>query len=395
MLEEKIKEIIGSERSFNAESLCPHFSICNGCALQNLPSAEQIKKKQLELADLFKSHSQLVPNLWLPPLTGPIWHYRHKARLGVRYVKKKDTVLVGFREKQNSRFLAEIETCKILPKKMSDLILPLRNLIQSLSIYNKIAQIEVAVGGQDQIALIFRHLAPLNMQDLKILTFFAEKYKVDCYLQPKGMSTVHKIWPENTPERLTYFVKKYGLSYDFHPCDFTQINPDINQKMITLALELLALSNNDVVLDLFCGLGNFSLPMALYAKQVIGLEGDKNMVMRAKENAIKNKVTNVDFFMQDLFRADLSEFILNLGKENVFTKVLLDPPRSGAEAILPVLSILGIHKIVYISCNPITLARDSAILVKKYGYRLVKAGIMDMFPHTQHIESIAVFEKDD
>jgi 23S rRNA (uracil1939-C5)-methyltransferase len=364
---------------------CVHFLTCGGCAQQHISHNAQLEAKQQSLLEQLQHFGQVQPKNILPPLTGPIWGYRTKARLGVKYVIKKEKVLVGFRERQKA-YLADIDSCEVLHPKAGQLISALKTFIQTLDCYQTIAQIEVAVGNE-QLALIFRNLEPLSATDEQSLIHFAQQHTFDLYLQPAGPESVTKIHPADDNPRLFYSLPDYNLKLTFHPNDFTQINPELNRSMINQAINLLQLQPEDQILDLFCGLGNFTLPMATIAKSVIGIEGSEAMVERGYENAKLNNITNVNFMAADL-TTDQSSAIW--AQQN-YTKVLLDPPRSGAAEVLPLVSNLGAEMILYVSCNPATLARDSGILCRQYGYSLEYVGIMDMFPHTMHVETMALF----
>lgn len=366
---------------------CAHFLTCGGCAQQHISTEAQLAAKQQSVLELLQHFGQVQPENILPPLTGPIWGYRNKARLGVRYVIKKDKVLVGFREK-NSNYLADIDACTILHPKIGNLITPLKGLITTLEAFREIAQIEVAVG-DERMALIFRNMLELNAADLQKLIDFATLHDFDLYLQPGRPESIYKVWPQDNVQRLHYKLPAYNLELAFYPLDFTQINPQLNNKMIAQAIELLNLNSNDHVLDLFCGLGNFTLAMATIAANVVGVEGSTEMVQRGYENAQRNNVTNVQFHAADLFKDHTAA---EWAQQN-YTKVLLDPPRTGAQEILPLLAGLGVDMILYVSCNPATLARDSGILCQQYGYKLTHLGIMDMFPHTLHVETMALFSR--
>lgn len=366
---------------------CDHFLECGGCALQHLQASAQLASKQAAWLEQLLHFGQVEPENILPPLTGPQYHYRHKARLGVRYVSKKQKVVIGFRERFNS-FITDCHACEILPQRVSDLILPLATLIECLSVFKEIPQIEVACGTEG-IAFVIRHLAPLLKDDEQKCIEFAKANQVDIYLQPKGLDSIWKLYPAHTAERLYYQLPAFDLTFGFHPTDFTQVNPEMNQRMIQQALALLSPKPDEQILDLYCGIGNFTLPVAKHCKHVVGVEGSDIAVSRAKDNAKDNQIANVDFYAYDLAK-DCSE---SPWAKQDYQKVLLDPPRSGAEAQLPLLIRKGIRTIVYVSCNPATFARDCGVLVKA-GYRLKQAGIMDMFPQTMHVESIALLEKD-
>ncbi|HFB65072.1 MAG TPA: 23S rRNA (uracil(1939)-C(5))-methyltransferase RlmD [Aeromonadales bacterium] len=366
------------------EAQCPHFDICGGCSLQHLQWKAQIKFKAGLLKQQLQHFGEIKPQQWLEPLQANAWAYRRKARLGVKHVIKKGGVLVGFREKQ-SHFIADIKTCHILHEKAEKLLLPLRDIIGKMDAKARLPQIEVAIG-EDCSALVFRHLDPMTEHDRTLLINFANQHAFDLYFQPKGPDTVHKVWPENGRERLYYSLPEFNLKMAFHPMDFTQVNLEINQLMTSRAIDLLELSTEDRVLDLFCGLGNFSLPMATKAAEVVAVEGSEAMVSRGYENATANGLNNIQFHAADL-TSDLSR---KPWANQQFDKILIDPPRSGAQEICHYLKKFNAKKIVYVSCNPATLARDAGIL-KANGYRMTHAGVMDMFPHTGHVESLAVF----
>ena len=371
------------------EPPCPHYQWCGGCSLQHLDEAQQIHEKQSVLLELLERIGHCQPQQILPPLRSTTWHYRNKARLSVRYVEKKQATLVGFREKNNPRYITEINQCPVLNAKIDEQIINLRQLIDAFEDPTTIAQVEVAAG-DDEIALIFRHLKPLSLADQEKLQVFGQKTKFRLFLQPGGNETVHLFYPEKETEFLTYALPQENLAFQFHPTDFTQVHAGLNRLMVARALELLALTAEDSVLDLFCGLGNFSLPLAKYCAQVIGVEGSKTMVARAEMNALANGLTNTRFFCADL---DKNESLKML-KDYQFTKLLIDPPRSGALEIVRQMDKLAPQCLLYVSCNPVTLARDAEILVHQKGYQLRAAGVMDMFPHTAHVESIALFVKD-
>jgi 23S rRNA (uracil1939-C5)-methyltransferase len=366
---------------------CPKADVCGGCSLQHMNPEAQILLKQKVLEEQFQHFGKLAvsPDVWQPPMTSPTQHYRRKARLGVRYVSKRDEVLVGFREKRN-HFITDVLCCPVLDERVEQLLPELRGLIHGLSISRSLPQIEVAAGDED-VALVFRHMAPLTDADHQSLVEFGKKHRISVYLQPKGPDTVHMIWPTLGKERLTYRLEDYDLTLSFHPMDFTQVNADINRRMVARAIDWLDLTPQDRVLDLFCGLGNFTLPLARKAGYVVGVEGDDSMVVRGRENAAANGLDNVTFYGADL----QADFTQAAWAQEGFDKILIDPPRSGAMEVVNTLSRFGAKKLVYVSCNPATLARDTGVLVGN-GYKLIKTGVMDMFPHTTHVESIALFE---
>ncbi|MGD9153040.1 MAG: 23S rRNA (uracil(1939)-C(5))-methyltransferase RlmD [Gammaproteobacteria bacterium] len=368
------------------EPPCPHTDMCGGCCLQHLETNAQIEHKQQVILEMLQHFGNVIPQEILPPLTSDNLGYRHKARLGVRVVTKKGGALVGFRE-QNGRYLAEINSCKILPECISNNITNLRELISSLQNANTIPQIEVAVS-HEQAALIIRHLQPLPILDLEKIIQFAKLHKFEIYLQPKGPDTVHKIWPTNNNARLSYALTDHNVKLQFHPSDFTQVNPAINRKMINQAIELLNPQADEQILDLFCGLGNFTIPLAKYCDHIVGIEASKQMVERGYENAKFNNTQNANFY-----EFNLKEDFANCNWAKSYDKLLLDPPRSGAAEIIAKIKTFNPKKILYVSCNPATFARDAGELVNKHGYKLAKAGIMDMFPHTAHVETMGLFTR--
>ncbi|ASQ45888.1 23S rRNA (uracil(1939)-C(5))-methyltransferase RlmD [Legionella clemsonensis] len=385
--EGKIVAIL-SPSTTRVEPSCSHYTLCGGCSLQHLNEQTQIHEKQKLLLDLLKRVGHCEPQIILDSLSSDSWHYRNKARLSVRYVEKKQRSLVGFREKNNPRFITEIKECPVLHKSISEEISNLRLLIDSFEDPRIIAQIEVAVG-DDDIALIFRNLHSLTHDDQEKLRAFGARTNFRLFLQPGGNETVELFYPSGSSEFLTYTLFRENIKFKFYPTDFTQVNAKLNQLMVALALDLMNLTSNDTVLDLFCGLGNFSLPMAKHCARVVGVEGSKAMVERAQMNAQANGLNNAEFFCANLEKL---EEITKLTTQH-FTKLLLDPPRSGAMEVVKQIESLHPERIVYVSCNPATLARDADILVNHKGYCLKSAGVMDMFPHTAHVESIALFEK--
>lgn len=366
---------------------CAHFSECGGCSLQHMSETAQIQSKQTTILEQLKHFGGVTPVNVLAPLKGPIYEYRRKARLGVRYVIKKEKILVGFREK-HSNYLTDCERCEILHPTIGGLLSDLKNLISQMSIYRSIPQIEVAVG-DNASALVFRHLEDFSEDDLQALLTFGKIHHLHIYGQSGGPDSVKRMWPIDEKESLSYRLPAYNIEIKFHPLDFIQVNHSINQQMVSRALELLDIKSSDRVLDLFCGLGNFTLAMAKQAKEVIGVEGSELMCKRAYENARLNDINNVEFFETNL--QALPE--TNPWAQGKFDKVLLDPPRAGALEILGLIAELKPSKIVYVSCNPATLARDVGELVNKHGFQLVSVGLMDMFPQTTHVESIALLEK--
>lgn len=376
------------------EPICPHFGLCGGCSLQHWAPDAQIAFKQSVLAEHFKHFGDLTPDAWLPPLRSTRTDYRRKARLGVKYVIKKDSLLVGFRERK-SGFLAELDVCKVLDARIGERLTELKQLISGLGGRTEIPQLEIAVGdevdGGEEVAMIVRHLAPLSDADVQAFLAFTTALNWQLYLQPGNYDTVHRVDQPDGPMRLHYDLPDFDLRFAFSPLDFTQVNRDINRQMINLACDLLDLKAGERVLDLFCGLGNFSLPLARRVGptgQVMAVEGSTEMVERGFENAKLNKLDNVQFFAQDLTKDFSNEPWAVQG----FDALLIDPPRTGAEEVMHYLPRFKAKRIVYVSCNPATLARDAGILVA-HGYRMKKAGVMDMFTHTGHVESIALFER--
>lgn len=367
------------------EPLCDHAAICGGCSLQHLAAEAQLANKQQTLAEQLEHFGDIQPTRWLEPLTGPLSGYRSKARLGVKWVPQKGLPLVGFREKA-SRFLAELNHCPVL-EVPDDTIMALRQLVDKLEGKARLPQIELA-RGDEETALIFRHLDPLSEADQACLLEFCRQRGWHCYLQPGNETTTHRIWPtaDAGPERLHYRQPAFDLTLAFHPHDFTQVNRAINRDMVVQALDLLEVAPEHRVLDLFCGLGNFTLPLARQAAEVVGVEGSEAMVARGGENARANGLDNVSFHAWDLTQDGASQPWAEAG----FDRILIDPPRAGALEVLPLLAGFGAERIVYVSCNPATLARDAGELAK-LGYRLEAAGVMDMFPHTTHVESMALF----
>jgi 23S rRNA (uracil1939-C5)-methyltransferase len=368
------------------EPKCRHFGQCSGCSLQHMAPQAQIAAKQRVLAENFERIGKVTPENWLPPLTDTPWSYRRKGRFSVRFVNKKDRVLVGFREESNPRFVADIDVCEVIHPAIGPKVGLLATLIQSLDTARDIPQIEFAAG-DDTVALVFRHLSPLNEGDRAKLTAFAQAHGFAIYLQPGNHSSVHALWPE--APRLSFAIPADHVELEFLPLDFVQVNAGMNQRMLARTLELLDLKSTDKVLDLFCGLGNFTLPIARHAAEVVGVEGEHGLVQRAAENAVRNGIANASFRVANLFEDQRDE----PWAKQAWDKILLDPPRAGADKLLEYLPRKGTNRIVYVSCHPGSLARDAGILVEKHGFRLVSAGVMDMFPHTAHVESIALFER--
>ncbi len=368
------------------EAECPHYAICGGCSLQHLNPEKQILTKQDVLVEQLQKIGKLeAPALW-PPLTGARWGYRHKARLGVKYVAKKSRVLVGFREKRN-RLIADIERCPVLHPHVGNRLMELSDLIASLTIKERIPQIEVAVGDR-HTALVFRILQDVTQTDRERLGAFGDRYGFDIHLQRQGSDSIVPLDAES-PSMLNYSLPNHTVSIDFSPLQFTQVNAGMNRKMVDRVIEVLQPAAHDTILDLFCGLGNFTLPLARKAAHVVGVEGSSELVRAAQHNAENNGIDNASFHVADLTQDPSGQAWA--GRR--YTKVLLDPSRAGAREVLDFLPRWSAERIVYVSCNPSTLARDAGILVHSLGYKMLQAGVMDMFPHTAHVESIALFEK--
>lgn len=363
---------------------CQYFGVCGGCVMQHLSHPKQIEYKQQSLIDNLERIGKVSPQKILPAMTGPQWGYRKKARIGVRYVKNKERVLVGFREK-TTNFITDMRQCEVLDKRVGYHLEAISDLIASLTIYQKIPQIEVAIDDHT-CALVFRHLEDFSDDDLDKLRQFSQALQYVIYLQSGGIDTIKPL--EENPPVLNYDLPPYAINIQFAPFDFTQVNSDINIRMINQALNLLDPNESDQILDLFCGLGNFTLPIARSGASVVGVEGDRILVERAKMNAQVNQMDHIDYFTADLFKAVVNEPWM----QQDYNKWLLDPPRSGAFEIIEQLGKKKPQRIVYVSCNPATLARDAGILVNDKKYRLSAVGIMDMFPQTAHVESMALFE---
>ena len=369
---------------------CKHFDYCGGCSMQHLEPTAQVAIKQRVLEDNLRHIGKVKPLTVMRPMYGPTWGYRYRARLSVRHVAKKGTVLVGFHEKK-SVFVADIDSCEILPRHVSDLLLPLRALIGSLSLYDQVPQIEVAIG-EGVTALVLRIMAPLTKDDEVKLKAFADLHKIQFWLQTKGPETAAPFYPLD--DDLHYLLPEFGIKMPFKPVDFTQVNHYINRVLVGKALRLLEVRPEDRVADLFCGLGNFTLPLATQAREVVGIEGSTTLSERALDNAKANGLSDkTTFYTRNLFEVTADDLIA-LGK---FDRMLIDPPRDGAMALSEALVALSQtradllpKRIVYVSCSPSTLARDAGILVNA-GYVLDKAGVVNMFPHTSHVESMAVF----
>lgn len=364
------------------EPRCPHFERCGGCVTQHADARTQMAAKQRWLEDCLDRIGRARPETMLPIVYGPEWHYRRRARLAVRLVEKKGGVLVGFHERRSS-YIAELHRCEVLPPAVSALIVPLRELVGALGVRARLPQIEVAVGDA-ATALVFRHLEPLAADDLGRLRRFADAHAVCVWLQPGGPETARPFHPAD-PEPLYYDLPEFGVRIRFGPTDFTQVNAGVNRILVARAVRLLDPRPGERIADLYCGLGNFALPLARAGASVLGLEASAALVERARENARANGLV-AQFEPADLARPALERF----GR---FEKILLDPPREGAIALVNALPRAWPRRIVYVSCDPATLARDANVLVNVKGFRLAAAGVVNMFPHTAHVESVCLFER--
>ena len=381
---------------------CPHFGVCGGCKMQHLDVAAQVATKQRALEDGLWHLGKVRPDRILRPMRGPDWNYRQRARLSVRHVVKKGTVLVGFHERKSS-FVAEIASCDVVPRHVSDLIMPLRALIAAMPARDRLPQIELAVG-DGVTALVLRHLEPLIDADVALLREFAARHRVEWWLQPKGPDTAHPL--DGSESALAYRLPEFGLRMPFRPTDFTQVNHEINEALVSRALRLLAPAADEFVIDWFCGLGNFTLPLASRAGRALGIEGSAALLERARAAAALNGLAEkTSFTARNLFEVTADDLV----EIGTAARWLIDPPREGAFAIAKALADLcdadrpggrvaawrPPQRIVYVSCNPATLARDAGLFVHRAGYRCSAAGVVNMFPHTAHVESIAVFDRDE
>ncbi|MEK9774674.1 MAG: 23S rRNA (uracil(1939)-C(5))-methyltransferase RlmD [Quisquiliibacterium sp.] len=381
---------------------CPHFGVCGGCAMQHLDPSAQLAIKQRALEDQLQHIARLRPASMLRPISGPAWGYRYRARLSVRHVPKKGGVLVGFHERGSS-YVADMRSCEVLPRRVSDLLPALRDLIASLQLRDRLPQIEVALGDQgpgqgkgQSLALVFRVLDPMDQEDRQKLIEFARRHQFELWVQPGGPDSIVLWWapdgePDSPQSRLGYALEEFHVRISYRPTDFTQVNHRINEALVARAIRLLEPAPSDRVADLFCGLGNFSLPLARRCAEVVGIEGSAALVARAAENARLNQLdTRASFRTANLFQINPQAWAA-LG---AFDRVLIDPPREGALEVCKAIA-QDAHRptrIVYVSCNPATLARDAAVLTHNRRFRLTAAGAINMFPHTAHVESIALFE---
>ncbi len=372
-----VLEASGSRR----QPQCPHFGLCGGCATQHADSRTQMAAKQRWLEDNLERIGKVRAETLLPIIYGAEWGYRRRARLSVRYVPSRGGVLVGFRERRSS-FIAQMNECHVLPPRASALIAPLKALIDRLSVRARVPQIELAAG-DNATALVFRHLEPLTEADVAFLRGFAREHSIHVWVQAGGPETARPLEPATS--ELYYELPEFGVRIGFRPTDFTQVNYEVNRVLVARAVRLLDPQPGERVADLFCGLGNFSLPLARRGAAVVGFEGNRELVERARDNASANRVV-AQFEVADLFKTGIGAF-------GPFAKILLDPPREGAIELVKALPADWPRRMVYVSCDPATLARDAAVLVQTKGFRLAAAGVVNMFPHTAHVESIALFER--
>lgn len=370
------------------EPRCAHHGVCGGCSLQHLNPTIQIHEKEKLVLELLTRIAHLEPKQVAPALSASsIWHYRNRARLSVNYVEKKGRVLIGFREKHQGRYVADLEQCSILHEKVGTSLNALSRLLESMSDPRVFPQIEVAAG-DEVVALVFRHLADLTETDKDKFRIFSDATGFRIFFQPAGVDTVKLFYPEGD-DALRYDLPDQNITFSFYPTDFTQVNSDLNRKMVTQALDWLALTSDDVVLDLFCGLGNFSLPLATRCARVFGVEGSDTMVERASTNALKNNLSNTHFSCANL---DDEKALWPLQQYGC-NKLLVDPPRTGAYTLVKHIQHINPECVLYVSCNPATFARDAEVLVNEKGYTLERLGVMDMFPHTTHVEVMGLFKK--
>lgn len=386
------------ESALRVKPKCPWFGVCGGCAMQHIEPSAQVAAKQRVLEDNLAHIGRVKPEMMLRPIHGPTWEYRYRARMSIRYVAKKGGVLVGFHERA-SGFITDMTSCEVVPKNVSDMLPALRGLISQMSERDKFPQVELAVGeagGERSTVLVLRNMVALTAHDEQLLREFGDRHGVQWWLQPKGPDTAYPFHPSQS--KLAYELPEFGITMPFKPTDFTQVNHQINRVLVAKALGMLDPQPGERIADLFCGLGNFTLPLATKSAEVVGIEGSEALVARARENARFNGLENkTSFQARNLFEFK-PEDLIALGR---FDRFLVDPPRDGAAAVCETLAALsGTHpdllpkRIVYVSCNPSTLARDAGTLVTQAGYRLKQAGVINMFPHTAHVESIALFERE-
>lgn len=368
------------------EPLCQHYRMCGGCIEQHLDPAQQLVIKQGQLLENLARIGHATPESVLPALQADIWNYRRRARLGARWVPQKNRTLVGFRERSNSK-LADLQRCVVLAEPLASLVEPLSVLLGQLSVRDRVPQVEAAVA-EHATALVIRILNDLTEEDIALLREFETTHGVHILLQREGYDSIKPLTLERV-QPLTYSLPDFDVTFEFLPNDFIQVNAALNRSMIARTLELLQLQATDRVLDLFCGLGNFTLPLARRVAEVVGVEGEASLVERARQNAARNGIDNARFVVANLFEDQVNA----PWTKQRFDKVLLDPPRAGAREILPVVARSGASRVAYVSCHPGSLARDAGILVNEFGFKLEAAGVMDMFPHTAHVESMAIFTR--
>lgn len=369
------------------EPKCKFFGVCGGCTMQHLDSSAQVAAKQRVLEDALRHIGGVKAETLYPAIYGPAWAYRYRARVAVRQVPSKGGVLIGFHERRSS-YIVDMTSCEILPPHISRLLPALRELIAGLSIADRVPQIEIAEG-EGMTVLVFRNLLPLTAADAQSLSAFGELHGTQMWLQPAGPDSACRLYPKEAPG-LAYALPEFDLTLDFRPTDFTQVNIPINRLLVRRAMQLLVPRPGERIADLFCGLGNFSLPIARRGAHVVGVEGSEALVARARKNARKNGLSDCsEFHAANLFETT-EDSLAALGR---LDKLLIDPPREGAVAVVKALGPDAPRRIVYVSCNPATLARDAAVLIHQKGYRLIGAGIVNMFPQTSHVESIALFER--
>ena len=376
-----------SASSQRVTARCRHFERCGGCSLQHLDARAQVAIKQRVLEDALAHIGRLAPETMLAPIHGPAWGYRHRARFSVKHVARKGGALVGFHERR-THYVVDMDSCEVLPPHVSALIAPLRELVSGLGIVARLPQIDVAVT-EDVTALTLRVLDPPGPDDLAGMAQFAARHGVDIYLQPGGPDSIHPLDPA-AARPLCYRLPEFGLALHFRPSDFTQVNHAVNRVLVSRAVRLLQPRPGERIADLFCGLGNFTLALARSGAAVVGVEGSRDLVERGAQNAQRNGVEgNAQFRRADLFERS-ADVLSELGPLDA---MLIDPPRDGAHTLVQALGSQGPTRLVYVSCNPATFARDAAVLVTEKGYRLRAAGVVNMFPHTSHVESVALFER--
>ncbi|HKO66394.1 MAG TPA: 23S rRNA (uracil(1939)-C(5))-methyltransferase RlmD [Burkholderiaceae bacterium] len=393
---------IEREAAMRVVPRCPHAGLhvgaCGGCSMQHIDARAQVTLKQRVLEDTLWHVGRVRPEMMLRPIEGPGWRYRHRARMAVRHVEKKGGVLVGFHERASS-YVADIRQCEVLPKKVSDLLLPLRDLVSALTLRSRLPQIELAVSVTDrtEVVLVFRVLQPPTLEDRRLLREFGAAHAVAIWLQPAGPDSAVPL-DSDQAQRLQLRLAEFNITLPFSPTEFTQVNHRVNEVLVSRVVRMLAPQPEDVIADFFCGLGNFTLPLATLGKTVIGFEGSTSLVARARDAAHSNGVADrTQFEARNLFDFTLEDWHALGTRYGSVDKVLIDPPREGALSIAQVLAAVGSDsakpsRVVYVSCNVATLARDCGIMVGRGGWRFRAAGVVNMFPHTSHVESVAVLE---